>query len=92
MSLTPKSILVRKQGLPWQQIDDESLVLNPSEHEAHEFNETASFVWAHLDGKSSMQQIIESLADDYSVDALTVSGDVLSLGEELLNKGLVDCR
>ena len=76
------NIIKRKNGLPWQVMGDQALVLVPDKQEAHELNETACFIWQQLDGKNSFVDIIKNIQESYDVEELTAEQDLqTSLGE-----------
>ena len=47
----------RKKGLIIQSVDDETIILDKQRNKAHCLNATASLVWQHCDGKSSLAQL-----------------------------------
>ena len=56
-------------------------------------NETGKVIWDELDGKTSLVQIVQSLADRYSVSRDDMEKDVRGfVGELLRRKMIVDAR
>jgi hypothetical protein len=56
-------------------------------------NESGKVIWAKLDGKTSLAQVIQSLADNYSVSREEMERDVRGFVAELLRrKMIVDAR
>jgi hypothetical protein len=56
-------------------------------------NEIGKVIWAKLDGKTSLAQVIQSLADNYSVSSEEIERDVRGFVAELLRrKMIVDAR
>lgn len=84
-------IIKKREGLAWQQMQGESLILNTEKHEAHELNETASYIWSRIDGQTQLKDIIMDLSQDYEADVTSIESDVLTLTQELIDKDLVDC-
>jgi len=41
-------------------------------------NETGAFIWEQIDGKKSLESIIDILISEYEIDALTAEADLLS--------------
>ena len=41
-------------------------------------NETGAFIWEHIDGENSVEDIINKMMEEYDVDFLTASEDVYS--------------
>jgi hypothetical protein len=46
-------------------------------------NETGAFIWEHIDGKNSVENIINELIKEYDVDYSTASYDVFSFINEM---------
>ena len=51
-------------------------------------NETGAFVWEHIDGKNSVEDLIEAIVNEYETDKETATKDVLSLLDDM-NKYLI---
>jgi hypothetical protein len=41
-------------------------------------NETGAFIWEHINGKNSVEEIINEVTREYEIDYETASDDVLS--------------
>jgi hypothetical protein len=52
-------------------------------------NESGKIIWDKLDGKSSLLQIIQSIADQYSVPRDEVEKDVRGFVGELLRRKMI---
>jgi methyltransferase-like protein len=46
-------------------------------------NETGAFIWEKIDGKRSVEDIIDALADEYDIDQQTAEADVFSFIENM---------
>ncbi len=46
-------------------------------------NETGAFVWEHIDGKRTVEDLIAALTGEYDIDSETATNDVISLLEEM---------
>ena len=46
-------------------------------------NETGAFVWEHIDGKNSVEDLIEAVVNEYETDKETATEDVLSLIDDM---------
>jgi hypothetical protein len=42
-------------------------------------NETATFLWEHIDGKRCVKELIEALVEEYETDEKTASDDVFAI-------------
>jgi hypothetical protein len=48
-------------------------------------NETGAFIWEHIDGQNSVENLIEIVMNDYDVDFGTASTDVMAFMKEMRN-------
>jgi Coenzyme PQQ synthesis protein D (PqqD) len=46
-------------------------------------NETGAFIWEHIDGKNSIENIITELTNEYDIDYSTAYTDVFSFINEM---------
>jgi len=46
-------------------------------------NETGAFIWEHINGKSSVEDIINELMSEYEIDYETASDDVFSFIDDM---------
>jgi hypothetical protein len=46
-------------------------------------NETGAFIWEHIDGKRSVEEIIITLTSEYDIDPKNAETDVLSFVENM---------
>lgn len=53
--------------LAWREIDGETIIISPGDNVMHELNETGSFIWRQIDGRSSAEEIAGQLAAEYEV-------------------------
>jgi hypothetical protein len=52
-------------------------------------NETAATVWAHLDGQTTLAEILDLMVAEYEVEAQEAKADLLELIEQLTAIGAV---
>jgi PqqD family protein of HPr-rel-A system len=55
----------RESALPFQRMDEETIVVDPRTREVHLLNETAARIWELLEEASSVDDIVEVLAEEY---------------------------
>lgn len=79
----------KNAALAWREIDEETVIISPSESVMHELNDTGSFIWKQIDGQRSAQEIAELLAASYDVKPETALADTQSLLDELCNRHLL---
>ena len=46
-------------------------------------NETGAFIWEHINGENSVEDIINEMMEEYEVDFLTASEDVYSFIDDI---------
>lgn len=77
--------------LPFRRLDDETVVLNPSNREVHVLNGTGSRIWELLAIERSVPELVRALETDgrFEVEDEIIAGDVAVFVAELVRKGLV---
>jgi hypothetical protein len=75
----------RDPGLPFQTLEEETIVVDPKTREVHLLNDTAARVWALLSSAQSVDQLTAALGEEYDAPA-----DELRAGVEELLRGLAD--
>jgi hypothetical protein len=79
----------RDAELPFQKLDEETIVLDPSRREVHLLNETAARIWELLASPQSLDDLAAVLGDEYDVDDTELRAEVVSCVEGLTSKGLL---
>lgn len=46
-------------------------------------NETGAFIWEHINGKNSVEDIINKMTTEFEVDSVTASNDVYSFIDDM---------
>ena len=59
----------RKEGLLVEELPDETLVYDLERHKAHCLNQTATFVWRHCDGQTTIGELAKLLQDEFRIYA-----------------------
>jgi PqqD family protein of HPr-rel-A system len=83
----------RDPSLPFQRMDEETIVVDPRTREVHLLNETAARIWDLLETPASVEELCEALSDEYegaTPEALRaeIEGFLTDLG----GKGLLAAR
>ncbi len=79
----------RDGRLPHQDVQGQAVVVAPARREVHEFDETATFLWATLARERSVEDLVDALREEYDVDAAEAEKDVREFVAMLEEKGLV---
>lgn len=84
------SAIRRIGSLPFQKMNDETLVVDPKTREVHLLNATASRVWELLATPQTLGDLVGSLGREFDAPVETLRADVTALLHELSGKGLID--
>ena len=72
-----------------EEVDGEVLVLDDENGYIHQLNDTASFVWRQIDGKTCCEEIAKRLADSFEVELADAARDVEGLIEKFRELNLL---
>lgn len=75
------SIVTRKTGSEYVLVPIANNIADMNS--VYTLNETGAFIWEHIDGKKSLEEIINSLTEEYEIDYETATSDVISLIENM---------
>jgi PqqD family protein of HPr-rel-A system len=80
----------RRDGeLPFQKLDEETIVLDPRRREVHLLNETAARIWELLAAPRSLDELTAKLGDEYDVGEAELREAVRECVDGLTSKGLL---
>lgn len=80
----------RRDGeLPFQTLDEETIVLDPRRREVHLLNETAARLWEMLASPRSLDDLAATLADEYEVGGAELREAIVECVDGLTKKGLL---
>lgn len=89
-TLNPKSVITRRHtGVSYSRLGDEILVIDTTKRKSHRLLETAAFLWDHCDGRTSVDQLAQSLTEHYDVEHEVANRDVLEIMTSWLNEEIV---
>jgi len=79
----PKSILSRNPKMVTRKTGNEYVLVPVTDNIAdmnsvYTLNETGAFIWELIDGKKSVEKIINSVTKEYDIDIETATSDVYS--------------
>ena len=73
-----------------QHVGDESLVLDLNSGQIHQLNTTAAWILAQCNGENSIESIVRSFAEQFSLDSETAASDVAGTIEQLMQVNVID--
>ena len=79
----------RDPGLPYQKLEEETIVVDPRTREVHLLNDTAARIWELLASARSLDELAETLGEEYDVPADELRAGVAELLAGLHDKGLL---
>lgn len=82
--------LRRSASTPWRRVGSEVILAPRDRDDFDQLSATAAAVWNVLESPCSQEQLVEYLAEAYSVDAGEISSDVAALVSELLQRGVLE--
>jgi len=72
-----------------KKIGTETIILTETGEELHTLDETGTFVWSQIDGKQTLDQMLDNLCTEYDVDREEAQKDLFVFINLLQKKGLV---
>lgn len=83
----------RDSALPFQRMDEETIVVDPRSREVHLLNGTGARIWDLLEAPSSVDELCQALDDEFDgADAAELRREVETFLADLSAKGLVAVR
>ena len=80
----------RRDGeLPFQKLDEETIVVDPRRREVHLLNETAARIWELLASPQSLDELSATLGAEYHVGDAELRDAVAECVDGLTSKGLL---
>jgi len=67
MNAAANGIWQRNPALAWREIDEETVIISPGESVMHELNDTGSFLWRHVDGRRTAEDLAALFVEQYDV-------------------------
>ena len=83
------ALLMQRPGLSIRYVDLEAIILDREADVVHQLNPSASYIWSRFDGNTSIDDIIQSLVDDFQLDVAAATQEVTELVEQLSQHNLL---
>jgi hypothetical protein len=88
MTFDETSLWQRVPALPFQEMDDELIVVDPATRQVHLLNATAARIWALLADAQRLPVLVETLAAEFEAPAADLRLEVESFLTEMSEKRL----
>jgi hypothetical protein len=85
-----EKIPIKSPSTAYQIFDGEAVIIVPSEQMVNVLNPVGSRIWDLADGKKSLRQIAEILADEFEVSYETALKDAIEFTKDLAEKKMMD--
>lgn len=89
MVKTLTAIFARNEECPVREIGDGLVIMAPTGNVTHSLEDIGAFIWRQLDGKQSLEAVLDAITTEYSVDRDVAEADLLTFINELLTAGIV---
>jgi hypothetical protein len=80
---------VRNPELVWRLVDDELVIVRPSDGQIRVLNDVGSFVWRALDGRREVSDLAHLVCDEYQVSLREAVDDIQLFLDPLVEDGMV---
>ena len=89
MSAAADTAWRRDPDLPYQKLDEDTIVVDPRRREVHLLNETASRVWELLASPRSIDELVSLLVEEFEAAPDEVRPSIEELLSDLGAKGVL---
>jgi Coenzyme PQQ synthesis protein D (PqqD) len=80
----------RRSDVSIREVEGDTVVLDRGAEQIHRLNSTASFIWHRCDGRRTVRDIADDLADSFDVDPAAANEVVVTALRQLDQLGLLD--
>ncbi len=87
MDLT--AVLTKSPDAAYRTYDGQATIVLPSRAQVSVLNEIGSAVWERIDGKRSLQEILDGILEEYDTTREKALGDLQAFVTDLKNQGMV---
>lgn len=83
-------MIIKRNTIPWQTIDEKVVIINPQKNEVVELNSVASTVWQSIDVNGSpVSTLLDAVLKDYEVDSSQAETDINEIIHKLHENQMV---
>ncbi len=83
------SIFTQNSICPVRAIGDGLVIMAPGGNTTHSLEDIGAFIWHQLDGKRSLQNILDAILSDYEIDEETAREDLSSFITQMQTAELI---
>lgn len=82
--------IYKRKNLPWQSLDEKTLILSALTGEVHQLNPTGTWIWNHLANPVVLDDLVEKFLIQVEADRENVTRDFEAYITDLFEKSLVE--
>lgn len=79
----------RDPDLVWRLLEDELVIVRPSDGQIRVLNGVGAFIWMTLDGERSLDHLRGKICAEYQVSDQVAGKDLIAFIQELADEGFV---
>lgn len=83
------SVFSQNSKCPVREIGEGLVIMAPSGDSTHSLEDIGAFIWNQLDGKRTLQDVLDALLKDYDVDKAVAKEDLTNFIIQMQNSGLI---
>ena len=80
-----------EKNVIWAKLKETIIIiaLKETNDKVFKLNQTAAYIWEHCDGKKNVEELVNELCEQFSVDKATALKDTIEFIEKMKNKNLI---
>jgi hypothetical protein len=87
--ITMETVPMKRDSFSSRAFEGETIIVNYRGDKLHTLNETASFIWNHIDGERDLGAILKLLCAQFNAPLRAAEQDILRFVDELFKTGIV---
>ena len=81
-------VVSRNKDVAWRIIENEAILISAEDSMLHSLDEVGTRIWELSDGSNTVEQIIDTIFEEYEVDRETAEKDVIEFVTNLASEKL----
>ena len=88
--LVKTNVPVRNPEIIAKSADDEAVLVMPQKGQVKVVNQVGAVIWELIDGKRTIENIIDEIVSQFDVDPVTAESDVINFTTELYKREIIN--
>lgn len=81
--------ITRNEDAAWRVFEDGAVIVSPTESVMHSLNPVGTRVWELADGTLNINEILDTIVEEFDVTREQAAADVSEFAEALSDKGML---